>query len=81
MRQGTTLLNGREYLDIENDVRVNFAKGMMPMMLPAAQCMAARLSAPARLLDIAAGHGIFGVMAAAAHPGLQVDAVDWPAAP
>ena len=50
-------------------------------MPPAAQFMTAQLSAPARLLDLAAGHGIFGVMAYAAHPGLQVDAVDWPAAP
>ena len=57
---------------------MDFAKGMMP---PAAQFMTAQLSAPARLLDLAAGHGIFGVMAYAAHPGLQVDAVDWPAAP
>jgi len=79
VRQGTTLLNGREYLDIENQVWVDFAQGMMPMMFPAAQFMATQLTAPMRLLDIAAGHGIFGVMAAAAHPGLEVDAMDWPA--
>lgn len=79
VRQGTTLLNGREFLDIENQVWVDFAKGMMPMMFPAAQFMAAQLNSPTRLLDIAAGHGIFGVLAAAAHPGLQVDALDWPA--
>lgn len=79
VRQGTTLLNGREYLDIENQVWVDFAKGMMPMMFPAAQFMATQLNAPTRLLDIAAGHGIFGIMAAVAHPGLQVDAMDWPA--
>ena len=77
VRQGTTLLNGREYLNIENQVWVDFAEDMMPMMFPAAECMATQLNAPARLLDIAAGHGIFGVMAAAAHPGLHVDAMDW----
>ncbi|MFN0102369.1 MAG: methyltransferase [Bryobacteraceae bacterium] len=79
VRQGTTLLNGREYLDIENQVWVDFAQGMMPMMFPAAQFMAEQLKAPARLLDIAAGHGIFGIMAAARHPELHVDALDWPA--
>ena len=79
VRQGTTLLNGREFLDIENEVWVEFAKGMMPMMYPAAQFMAGLLQAPARLLDIAAGHGIFGILAAAAHPALEVDALDWPA--
>jgi 2-polyprenyl-3-methyl-5-hydroxy-6-metoxy-1,4-benzoquinol methylase len=79
VRQGATLLNGREYLDIENQVWVDFAQGMMPMMLPAAQFMATQLDAPTRLLDLAAGHGIFGIMAAVAHPELQVDALDWPA--
>jgi 2-polyprenyl-3-methyl-5-hydroxy-6-metoxy-1,4-benzoquinol methylase len=79
VRQGTTILNGREFLDVENDVWVDFAKGMMAMMFPAAQFMAAQLNAPTRLLDIAAGHGIFGILAAAAHPGLHVDALDWPA--
>jgi 2-polyprenyl-3-methyl-5-hydroxy-6-metoxy-1,4-benzoquinol methylase len=49
------------------------------MMFPAAQFMATHLKAPTRLLDIAAGHGIFGILAAAAHPGLHVDALDWPA--
>jgi len=79
VRQGSTLLNGREYLDVENQVWVDFAKGMMPMMFPAAQFMATLIGAPARLLDIAAGHGIFGIIAASAHPGLHVDALDWPA--
>lgn len=80
VRTGTTILNGREYLDVENQVWVDFARGMMPMMFPAAQFMAEQLGeAPKRLLDIAAGHGIFGVMAAARHAELQVDALDWPA--
>lgn len=79
VRQGSTLLDGREYLEIENQVWVDFAEGMMPMMFPAAQFMAEQLDGPKRLLDIAAGHGIFGVLAAARHPELQVDALDWPA--
>ena len=79
VRQGSTVLKGREYLDVENQVWVDFAKGMMAMMFPAAQYMATLIGAPNRLLDIAAGHGIFGIVAAAAHPGLHVDALDWPA--
>lgn len=79
VRKGSTLLNGREYFDIENDVWVKFAEGMMPMMFPAAQFMAAQLESPKRLLDIAAGHGIFGIQAAVAHPDLEVEAMDWPA--
>jgi len=79
VRQGASLLDGHEILEVENDVWVAFARGMTPMMMPAAGYMAAQLKDPVRLLDIAAGHGIFGVLAAARHPGLHVDALDWPA--
>ena len=65
VRQGTTLSNGREYLDIENQVWVDFAEDVIPMKFPAAEFMATQLTAPTRLLDFAAGHGIFGVKAAA----------------
>jgi ubiquinone/menaquinone biosynthesis C-methylase UbiE len=34
---------------------------------------------PLRLLDIAAGHGLFGIAFARAHPALEVTALDWPA--
>jgi ubiquinone/menaquinone biosynthesis C-methylase UbiE len=33
---------------------------------------------PKRLLDIAAGHGLFGISAAQAIPSLEVTAIDWP---
>jgi 2-polyprenyl-3-methyl-5-hydroxy-6-metoxy-1,4-benzoquinol methylase len=69
----------------ENPAWVQFARAMVPMMMPAAQAIAEILdrlpSAPAdqiRVLDIAAGHGIFGIVVAQRRPEAEVVAVDWP---
>jgi 2-polyprenyl-3-methyl-5-hydroxy-6-metoxy-1,4-benzoquinol methylase len=80
VRRGTRV-GGREMLEIENHIWVEFAKGMMPMMMPAAQYMADLAGfgeTQARVLDIAAGHGIFGIMTLLKNPGVTVDALDWP---
>jgi SAM-dependent methyltransferase len=60
---------------------VQFARAMVPMMMPAAQEMADVLdvasAGPMRVLDIAAGHGIFGIVVAQRNPKAEVVAVDW----
>jgi 2-polyprenyl-3-methyl-5-hydroxy-6-metoxy-1,4-benzoquinol methylase/predicted transcriptional regulator len=65
----------------ENPVWETFARAMMPMMMPAAQAIAGILdvasAGPMRVLDIAAGHGIFGVVVAQQNPRAEVVAVDW----
>jgi 2-polyprenyl-3-methyl-5-hydroxy-6-metoxy-1,4-benzoquinol methylase len=67
----------------EDPIWVDFARGMVPLMVPAAQAIARLLqpllvSAPSpKVLDIAAGHGIFGITVAEQLPGAQVYAVDW----
>lgn len=65
-----------------NPVWVDFARAMVPMMAPAAEGMAGALNAVAeaelKVLDIAAGHGMFGVTVASKNPRAQVYAVDWP---
>ena len=53
VRQWTTLRNGLEYLDMENQVWVDFAEDVIPMKFPAAEFMATQLNAPTRLLDVA----------------------------
>ncbi|MBM3785519.1 MAG: class I SAM-dependent methyltransferase [Acidobacteria bacterium] len=78
VRRGTSILDANAYFDIENQAWVDFAKGMMPMMIPAAQYMATLVDAPERVLDVAAGHGIFGILTAQKHPATVVDALDWP---
>ncbi len=66
----------------ENPVWEEFARAMVPMMAMPAQAIADILgSATAgrqRVLDIAAGHGIFGITIAQRNPQAEIVAVDWP---
>jgi 2-polyprenyl-3-methyl-5-hydroxy-6-metoxy-1,4-benzoquinol methylase len=65
----------------ENPIWVEFARAMVPMMMPAAHAIADLLGAstgPLRVLDIAAGHGMFGITIAQRNPQCEVVAVDWP---
>lgn len=65
----------------ENPAWVQFARAMVPMMMPAAQAIAELLAiktaGPVRVLDLAAGHGIFGIVLAQHNPAVEVVAVDW----
>jgi precorrin-6B methylase 2 len=71
------------HLEPDEAIWVDFARGMVPLMVPAARAMAAHLKAalagnPApKILDIAAGHGVFGVTVAQQIPGAHIYAVDW----
>lgn len=71
-------------LSADDPIWVDFARGMAPMMVPPAQAMAQHLQpalqgkAAPKVLDIAAGHGIFGITVAQQIPSAQVYAVDWP---
>jgi ubiquinone/menaquinone biosynthesis C-methylase UbiE len=60
---------------------VRFARAMLPMMMPTAHEIADLLhieeSGPVKVLDIAAGHGIFGIVLAQRNPQAQITAVDW----
>jgi 2-polyprenyl-3-methyl-5-hydroxy-6-metoxy-1,4-benzoquinol methylase len=55
---------------------------MAPMMRQPAAVMAAVLHAdahtPWKVLDIAAGHGLFGITLAQRNPNAEIVAVDWP---
>lgn len=65
----------------ENPIWVKFARAMVPFVTPSAQGVAARVAGfappPRRVLDVAAGHGMFGIQVARAVPGADVAAVDW----
>ncbi len=67
----------------EHPVWVKFARAMVPFMRPAAQAMADVVQGwptpPKRVLDIAAGHGIFGITIAQAIPSAEITAIDWQA--
>ena len=77
-RGGTAL--GEGTLERENPDWVKFAKAMMPLMQMPAEIMAAELrkgGEATKVLDIAAGHGIFGISVAKQNPNAHIYAVDW----
>jgi 2-polyprenyl-3-methyl-5-hydroxy-6-metoxy-1,4-benzoquinol methylase len=80
IRQGTVQ---QSMVSDDHPAWVAFARAMVPMMMPAAHAIAGIVDAdagtPMRVLDIAAGHGIFGIVIAQRNPKAEIVAVDWPA--
>src|SRR5664279_5427788 len=64
----------------DHPVWIDFARGMAPMMIPPAQVLAQLLPLdacqPSRILDIAAGHGVYGIAVAQKFPLAQLVALD-----
>ncbi|MEP7338503.1 MAG: class I SAM-dependent methyltransferase [Acidobacteriota bacterium] len=81
VRKGGTVIGDEGSVSPENPVWVKFARAMMPLMMMPAQAMAEIAQVdPNRkitLLDIAAGHGIFGIAFAQKYPNVEVTALDW----
>ena len=69
-------------LEPEHPVWVKFARAMAPMMSMPAQQLARLVdpeaNQPLKILDIAAGHGLFGIALAKQNPHAEITAVDWP---
>ena len=82
VRAGGTVLPEGGTVAPENPVWVKFARAMAPMAaLPAeliAQLLKVSEAGPLRVLDIAAGHGLYGIAFARANPRAEVVALDWP---
>lgn len=82
VREGRTALPGQGNVEPENPIWVEFAESMAPMMAPLAGPLAslalAGRTGPVRVLDIAAGHGLFGIELALQKPDARIVALDWP---
>jgi ubiquinone/menaquinone biosynthesis C-methylase UbiE len=82
-RKGGTALAGAGTVDDANPVWVKFARAMAPVMAMPAELLARLVNGestkPLRVLDVAAGHGLFGLAFAKVNPGARVVALDWPA--
>jgi len=79
VRRGGTAL-GEGTLEPENPDWVKFAQAMMPLMHMPAEIMASELRKGGeahKVLDIAAGHGIFGIAVAKQNPAAHIYAADW----
>jgi O-methyltransferase domain/Dimerisation domain len=80
VRSGTTTLPGEGTVSHDNPIWVDFAKQMAPMIFPAAAEIADLVAGDGemRVLDIAAGHGLFGILIAQHNPKARITALDWP---
>jgi ubiquinone/menaquinone biosynthesis C-methylase UbiE len=81
VRKGGTVMSAEGSLAPEHPMWVEFARSMMPLMALPAELMAGLLEAGRgdrwKVLDIAAGHGLFGITLARHNPNAQIVAVDW----
>jgi len=79
---GTTNVTG-DHTKPHEEVWVNFARSMAPLTVPAAEFISGLTGAAdgkaCKVLDIAAGHGMFGIIVAKNNPNAEIVAVDWPA--
>lgn len=84
VKRGGTVLSGDGSITRENPLWVEFARGMAPMVRPAAQFIGElviekTIDGSRKVLDIAAGHGLYGIEIAKRDPKAEITAVDWPA--
>jgi 2-polyprenyl-3-methyl-5-hydroxy-6-metoxy-1,4-benzoquinol methylase len=81
VRTGRTVMEGEGSVEPENPAWVQFAETMAPMMAPVAGPLAAAVleghTGPVRVLDIAAGHGLFGIEIAKQNPQARITGLDW----
>lgn len=82
IRRGGSAITGDASMDPDSDMWVKFAQGMSGFIFPMAEATASNIGLPAdaslKILDIAAGHGLFGILAAQRYPNAEVYGADWP---
>lgn len=82
VRKGGTVVSEAGTLAPEHPIWIEFARAMAPMMALPAELIAGLVGADSakkcKVLDIAAGHGLFGVTLAKHNPNAEIVAVDWP---
>src|SRR5712691_9035672 len=81
VRKGGTATAQGDNTKPNDEIWVAFARSMAPMTAPAAKFIAQLIGAPegkpCNVLDIAAGHGMYGITIAKQNPNAQIVAVDW----
>ncbi len=83
VRKGGTAADRGDNTRPNDELWVAFARSMAPLTAPSAgfiaQLAGMAEKKPCRVLDVAAGHGMFGITVAKQNPNAQVVALDWPA--
>lgn len=81
VRSGRTVMPGDGSVSADNPIWVQFAETMAPMMAPLVGPLGEIVldghRGPMRVLDIAAGHGLFGIEIAKQNPEARVTGLDW----
>ena len=82
VRRGGTVMSEEGTVAPEHPVWVHFARAMAPLMRMPAQLMTKLIDydpdRKLKVLDIAAGHGVFGIAVAERFPNAEIIALDWP---
>lgn len=82
VRRGGTTMSDDGTVGPDNEVWVTFARAMAPMMAMPAQLIAKLVDPKAdrklKILDIAAGHGLYGIAFATNNPQAEIIGLDWP---
>jgi 2-polyprenyl-3-methyl-5-hydroxy-6-metoxy-1,4-benzoquinol methylase len=82
VRRGGTAVSDEGTVSDDNPIWVEFACAMAPLMQMPAQLLARLVGGdagePLRVLDVAAGHGLFGITIAERYRRAHVTALDWP---
>ncbi len=83
VRKGGTVISDEGTVSPDNPIWVNFAHTMAPLMFRPAELIAKIIGADSgqkwKVLDIAAGHGLFGIGIAKNNPNAAIVALDWTA--
>lgn len=81
VKKGGSSITGDASMDPDSEMWVTFARSMAPLMFPAAQAVADNVGLPTdqkiKVLDIAAGHGIYGIMVGKKYPNAEIYGADW----
>jgi 2-polyprenyl-3-methyl-5-hydroxy-6-metoxy-1,4-benzoquinol methylase len=82
VRRGGTAVSAEGTVSHDNPIWVEFARAMGPLMHMPARLLTGLVGGdsnqPLRVLDVAAGHGLFGIAFAEQYPKARVTALDWP---
>ena len=82
VRKGGTVIPDGGTVAVENPLWVKFARAMVPMAAPVAgqlpPLVGAGTTGKLKVLDLAAGHGLYGLAFARHNPEAEVVGLDWP---
>jgi 2-polyprenyl-3-methyl-5-hydroxy-6-metoxy-1,4-benzoquinol methylase len=81
VRRGGTAVSDEGTVSHDNPIWVEFARAMAPLMHMPAQLLAGLVGGdpgqPLKVLDVAAGHGLFGITLAERYRQAHITALDW----